>query len=363
MRPSLPSIVPLLLLSSGVAACIDPGRAVQPAAAVRADRVNDDLPVPVYGVGLEGHPGDCRAGHFRDFDFWAGTFAVGPVGAPTTAASVNTLELDGCALVEHWAPGHGVAGRSLNSYDAVAGVWRQTWVVEQNNSGARPFRMAGNVDATGTMVMDGVRHAWYNANVTYLNHYTWAPVDPTHVAETNALDIPIANLHFHGALNYVRADAPPPSQSPGSTNCMAGGDAAENRMLDFTVGHWDVRVNGRHVGWSTIDTALSGCLNEERHDGTGDFHAIGWLYYDPIENAYFRSFVDSHGTRVELRGAPTVNPLVLEGPAPIANAPNARVRLTWTSTSADLMTQAWELSRDGGATWTPVTSLEFRRGS
>jgi len=70
----------------------------------------------------------CSSPAHRQFDFWVGEWEVStPQGAPAGTNRVERL-LDGCALQEHWAASDGSKGTSLSSYDAVAHVWRQTFV-------------------------------------------------------------------------------------------------------------------------------------------------------------------------------------------------------------------------------------------
>jgi hypothetical protein len=174
----------------------------------------------------------------------------------------------------------------------------------------------------------------------------------------------VFNFHSSGAFSYERTQALPASQSPGSAACQAGGDAAETRMLDFTVGDWTVQAaNGLHLGTSEIvvDPTLSGCLIEETFTTPKGYRAISWLYYDPIENKFFRTYVDTEGARLELSGQPTVNPLVMEGTLSTPGEGTARVKLTWTSISDAQLRQLWSISRDDGASWRDALSLDLVR--
>lgn len=323
--------------------------------------------LPIYGLGgaRRATPqSPCRADPFRQFDFWVGDWKVFSLAGAFVATSHIVTKLDGCIVEENWTPLNGIRGRSLNSYDAESGVWRQTWVPE-NTSQSRPLRLMGGLQPNGVMQMQGERHWSANPIVTYVDTIRWTLTDPTHLIQATSLDIPIANIHIKGAPHYERATSPlPPTVSPGSRNCQPGGDAAETRNFDFAVGSWRLTTaNGQLVGSSaiTIDPTLSGCLIEESFSTPKGYQAIGWLYYDAIENAYFRTYIDSEGERVELRGAFSDGVFVFTGAEPIRGADGAQVRMTWSQTSATTLRQLWETSRDGGATWRQAQDITFTR--
>ena len=323
--------------------------------------------LPVYGLGgfRRATPqSPCRAEAFRQFDFWVGDWKVFSLAGTFVATSRIVMKLDGCIVEENWAPLNGIRGRSLNSYDAESGVWRQTWVPEQA-PGSRPLRLSGSLQPNGVMRMQGVRHFWANPAVAYFDTIRWTPTDRDHVIQATSLDIPFANVHIKGAPHYERATSPLPStMSPGTTSCLPGGDAAETRNFDFAIGTWRLTAaNGQAVGTSsfTIDPTSSGCLIEESFSTPKGYQAVSWMYYDPIENAYFRTYIDSEGERVELRGSFDNGAFVFTGAEPIRGAEGAEVRMTWTQTSANSLRQLWETSRDGGTTWRPAQDLTFTR--
>ena len=362
-----------LLISGLAAACGDPSSPTAPApAGARPSAEVTELDVTpgltLYGLGSlrRATPeSPCAEGAFRQFDFWVGDWiAVSPNFPPPPTdpfggtPSRITTALDGCAVLELWGGG----GRSLNSYDPETGLWHQTWVP---TAGRFPLRMAGGLRADGVMAMSGVRHPWFARNASWIDAYTWTPVDADHVVQAFTFDIVPGGFHLQGQLNYARTTELPESLTlPGTTRCEPGAEAGETRLLDFTLGRWTVSAENRlELGTSEIalDPAMSGCLLEEKFTTARGYEAIGWMHYDPVENAFYRSYVDSEGGRLELRGEVSSSPVTLEGAEPIPGSPDARVRVTWTSVSADRLEQRWELSKDGGATWRDVQTLVFTR--
>jgi hypothetical protein len=80
------------------------------------------------------HP--CRGVH--TFDFWIGDFEARPWnepdGAPTGRLH-NTLEYDGCAIVERWdGISSGIRGMSISFYDTNRRDWRMVWIADDGLS-------------------------------------------------------------------------------------------------------------------------------------------------------------------------------------------------------------------------------------
>lgn len=370
-RPAPPQLVATpLLLASLVVGCGDPAAppAPFPAAPPSAQSADPGAEpgLTVYGLGALRRAWPqrpCADGAFRQFDFWVGEwFATNPnfppppnSPLPGTPSRITTA-LDGCAVLEAWGGG----GRSLNSYDPETGMWHQTWVPGPG----RPFRMAGNLRADGVMALRGTRHPYFAPSVAWVDAYEWTPVDESHVVQSFTFDVLPSGFHLGGALHYARSTGAPPIAGASTPRCQPGGEAAETRLLDFTLGRWTVSAaNGLELGTSEIvlDPTLSGCLLEESFTTPKGYAALGWMYYDPVENAFYRSYVDSEGERLELRGAVTAGPVALEGAEPVPGTPDARVRVTWTPVSPDRLEQRWELSKDGGASWRTVHTLLFTR--
>ena len=129
--------------------------ATQPATEPLLQPLRGDARFAAFVERFERAIAPCRHdAHYREFDFWVGTWDVRPSGAaPDSPASENviTLEYDGCVVQEHWRSAAGGAGSSFNIYDASRKAWFQTWV--DSSGGLHEYR--GNPDATGNMLMTG----------------------------------------------------------------------------------------------------------------------------------------------------------------------------------------------------------------
>ncbi len=94
-------------------------------------------------------PAGCEDAVHRQFDFWAGQWAVTGAANGNVAGS-NTIEiiLGGCVLQENWSGAGGTDGKSFNYFDD--GQWRQLWLDSSGNA----LELAGNLEE-GSMVLRG----------------------------------------------------------------------------------------------------------------------------------------------------------------------------------------------------------------
>jgi hypothetical protein len=77
----------------------------------------------------------CRAEHA--FDFWVGDFDATPWNGPASPIRGrlhNTLEYEGCVIVERWEGTSGSRGMSMSFYDVNRRAWRMVWNGDDNQS-------------------------------------------------------------------------------------------------------------------------------------------------------------------------------------------------------------------------------------
>ncbi len=102
----------------------------------------------------------CTDAAHHQFDFFAGDWDTYDVGdtVHVTARKRVTPMVGGCALREVYEQGDGLVGESFSTYDAVRGVWHQSWVTNRGSL----LLMNGRLEHGRMVLTDGGR--------------TWAPV-------------------------------------------------------------------------------------------------------------------------------------------------------------------------------------------
>ncbi|UCC25732.1 MAG: hypothetical protein JSU98_01290 [Gemmatimonadales bacterium] len=122
------------------------------------------LPLPASAQGGASAP--CSAPEYRAFDFWIGEWDVfSPDGRKVGANAIRST-MGGCVLHESYDGQQGFHGESFNSWDALRGVWHQSWM---DNSGTVLLIEGGVRD--GAMVLEGTTMGADGATV--LNRITW----------------------------------------------------------------------------------------------------------------------------------------------------------------------------------------------
>lgn len=91
-------------------------------------------------------PPPCQTEHFRQFDFWIGTWDLAWEGG--TGTNVISAKLGDCVIEENFISNDSppFVGNSVSVYDTRSMMWKQTWV---DNSG-------GYLDFVGGMVGDSM---------------------------------------------------------------------------------------------------------------------------------------------------------------------------------------------------------------
>jgi hypothetical protein len=136
-------------------------------------------------------------------------------------------------------------------------------------------------------------------------------------------------------------DAPPPSCS-----------TPEYRQFDFWIGTWDVfDPQGTQVGVNTIRAIYDGCVLEERWEASGPHRGGSFNMYDAPADTWHQSWVDNGGLLLQLDGGLVDGTMVLEGSRVSPQGNRMTHRISWTELEPGRVRQLWQVSPDGGATW------------
>ena len=283
------------------------------------------------------------AAAYHQFDFWLGEWYVTSDGDFDGTNNV-TSELDGCLVAEHWNDVGEIRGWSLNAYDRSTGLWYQHWVDETGLN----LLLSGSLQ-NGDMVLSGPRKN--AAGLTVIDRIRYTPLPGGQMRQfwdrsTNGgATFPI--VAFDGLYDPQPGVVPP--ATPGTTFCSAAGYHA----ADFLAGDWRVEAaNGLELGRSRITSELSGCLLLEQLTTPKGYRARSFVSFARAAATWSRTYVDSEGEHTLLQGAVSDDRLVLTGSVSAENGDRVIARLTWTKTASGSLEQVWEVSRDGGATWT-----------
>lgn len=137
--------------------------------------------------------------------------------------------------------------------------------------------------------------------------------------------------------------------------------AEEHRRFDFWLGSWEVHAGGELAGRNEIRVVAGGCGLEESWTGAGGTRGTSLNYYDPADGRWHQLWVGSGGLILHLAGGLEDGSMVLTGER-VAEGERLRDRITWSPLPDGGVRQLWEVSRDGGETWSPAFDGRYRPG-
>ncbi|GAM97724.1 hypothetical protein U91I_01351 [alpha proteobacterium U9-1i] len=140
---------------------------------------------------------------------------------------------------------------------------------------------------------------------------------------------------------------------------------AEFRQFDFWVGAWEItpRNAEQPTGRSTITLSQDGCVIVEAYSAASGNGAVSLSGYDARRGVWRQTWSSSTGSTAYLEGgvhADGAMELTDRG-QPWATATGAMNRVRWRADADGAVWQSWEISRDGGITWTAIFDDRYVR--
>ncbi len=128
--------------------------------------------------------------------------------------------------------------------------------------------------------------------------------------------------------------------------------APEYHQLDFWVGDWDVyEPGGKLQGHNKVEKVYDGCVLQEHWVGTEGDTGSSFNIYDASRQVWNETWVSNHGYLLSFDGRLHGKDMVLIGQHLDPHGLPELHRGVWTPTDYGVH-QTWEVSTDGGRTWT-----------
>jgi len=132
--------------------------------------------------------------------------------------------------------------------------------------------------------------------------------------------------------------------------------SAVHDMLDFSIGDWDILVNGKSVAWITLEKDGRNCLIREQYGVPANGQAgAGMDYWDDAANIWRRILVTSVGTVETFEGFKVGEKFVWNGREKRANGETVLERVEIWPEGENVRNDIYQ-SRDAGAIWILVGS-------
>jgi hypothetical protein len=152
------------------------------------------------------------------------------------------------------------------------------------------------------------------------------------------------------ALATPMSPARSAAQTAPSAPCEAGGPHAD---FDFWVGEWDVFTpDGRQAGTNRIEKSERGCLLVEHWTSAEGDTGTSINFYDPARARWRQVWVSFNGGVIEIQGGLREGSMVLGGVLANPDGRTQPFRGSWTPNEDGSVRQHFEISENGGRTWT-----------
>ncbi len=125
----------------------------------------------------------------------------------------------------------------------------------------------------------------------------------------------------------------------------------ERRTLDFTLGDWDILVNGEALAWITLEKDGQSCLIRERYGVPMNGHAgAGIDYWDAGDQIWRRILVTSVGTIETFEGFQVDDKFIWNGREERLDGSTVLERVEMWREDDTVRNDIYQ-STDGGVTW------------
>jgi hypothetical protein len=138
-------------------------------------------------------------------------------------------------------------------------------------------------------------------------------------------------------------------------------DAPEYRQFDFWVGDWDVTAGGQRAGTNLVTREERGCLIHEHWTGAKGGTGQSLNFYNREDRGWHQVWVSNSGEVLNLTGGYADGTLTLRGENKQADGTRLLHRLSFHFNPDQSVRQFWEVSSDGGATWTSSFDGLYRK--
>lgn len=127
------------------------------------------------------------------------------------------------------------------------------------------------------------------------------------------------------------------------------------RDFDFWLGEWDVTPAGMPAptARNSITSVQGGCAVLEQYETQGGFTGMSINFYDSVTGKWHQSWMGSGGGAVHLQGGLENGAMVMsDADLAVSEISGTINRVTWSLLDDGRVRQHWEITTDGGESWT-----------
>lgn len=156
-------------------------------------------------------------------------------------------------------------------------------------------------------------------------------------------------------VNIVLGQNNPPCASP------------ETEQLDFWIGEWKVEWTDEDgiskYGTNTITKILGSCVIKEQFNGNPGTSLVGRSYsvYNNYTGIWYQTWVDNNGTYLSFTGGKDGDNFIFSREYRNAQGEQIMQRMVFKDIKENSLVWDWQMSKDGGKSWTSTWVLNYSR--
>jgi hypothetical protein len=137
------------------------------------------------------------------------------------------------------------------------------------------------------------------------------------------------------------------------------------RQFDFWLGDWIVYSKGKMAGFNKITKIEGGCILRENWKSVDSgYTGTSYNFYDQSVKKWKQVWIDNQGSVLELSGELVRNQMTLVSqPRKDKTGRTVINRIIWTNNTDGTVKQLWEVSEDGGISFSPIFEGLYRKRS
>lgn len=141
--------------------------------------------------------------------------------------------------------------------------------------------------------------------------------------------------------------------------------APEYDQFDFWLGKWtSYDKDGKKQGTNHLHQVMGNCgMQENWTSANGAYKGTSFNFYDKREDKWYQTWVDNQGGHLFLEGGMAGDSMQLSGERTNPDGEHVIDRITWTPLDDGRVRQHWEVSKDGGDTWSDLFDGYYQKDS
>jgi len=147
-----------------------------------------------------------------------------------------------------------------------------------------------------------------------------------------------------------------------SAQASSGCRAPEQSQFDFWIGNWNCISADTLEGTDIITRQLDSCIVQENFSDLKNAHkGWSWTIFNLRDHVWQQTYISNDGLYLYLSGGMKNDSMILSTHIKTKTGVMADYRILFYNIKNDHFDWSWDLSLDGGKSWTPKWKVRYER--